>query len=816
MSAPRPRILVLEDRAPDRLYLTSLLNYYGYAVTAAADGVEGLAAAVHARFDLIISDVLMPRMDGYEFVRRLRKTPAGADVPVLFYTATYHEAEARALAAECGVVEVLLKPSEPQAMLDKVAEVLARGRVAAVGIADEPFERRHAQVTSDKLIEKIRDLEASERRLGGLVHIGHQLIAERDPVALLNRVCATVRETTVATYAMVGLASGDGQGFSLVMTSGHDEPVMERLRALTELPPPLRQVIATNRAIRGRTADGRPEHLTWHPPVSSYLLAPLASRERVLGVIAVTRKAGDADFSDADEQLAVTLGVQAGIAYENARLINDLEANAAALREREATTEFALSAAGVGVYERNLVTNRIRQSAGLAQLFRVPAGATLDDLYSVFDPDERARLQEVIERAIRDGSDFSLDFRITQGPSPKYFHARGRVETIAHGQPSRLVSVVIDMTERRQLESHLRQAQKMEAIGQLASGVAHDFNNLLTVILGYSRFLLDSTHDEEQRKDVTAIAQAGERAAGLTRQLLAFSRRQAREIAVFDVNSLIEDLAGMLRRMTGDHVRLATDLGAGAGTLNDDRGQVEQVIINLVVNARDAMPGGGEVRIETGAATADGREWVRIAVGDNGSGMTDEVKARIFEPFFTTKEAGKGTGLGLATVASIVAQSGGRIDVDSAVGRGTTFTILLPRADGAITPVAPADPRRLIGHERILLVEDDQPVRELAMTILSRSGYRVSTAGTIAAATATATEPPFDLLISDVLLTDGVGPDLYRRLAARQPNLRVLYASGYAPEETLDVRRLGAEADFLAKPFTAETLTRKVRELLDR
>ena len=820
MTAPRGRILVLEDRPQDRLYLTTLLGYRGFSVVEAANGEEGLAAAAVGHFDLVISDVLMPKMDGYEFVRRLRRTAAGADVPVLFYTATYREREARELAAECGVVEVMIKPSEPEALLAKIDEVLSRGRVLVPAIADEPFERRHALVTSDKLLEKVRDLEASERRLAALLQVGHRLIEERDPVTLLDRVCTTVRETTLATYAMVALFSEDGKRMSLVITSGHEEPVADQVRALGELPPPIQKVAVDRRPLRGRTPHGKPQYFTWHPPVSSYLLVPLISPDRVLGVIAVAGKIGAPEFSDADEQLASILGAQAGTAYENARLINELEAKAAMLREREETTEFALSAAGVGIYERNLLTNQIRQSQALARMFGVPDGATLDDLYAIFDPDDRDRSRQLIERAIRDGSDFNLDFKAAPaGRSGAYFHARGRVETTAQGTPTRLVSVVIDMTDRRTLEGQLRQAQKMEAIGQLASGVAHDFNNLLTVINGYSLFLLESAVDDDQRNDANAILEAGRRAEGLTRQLLAFSRTQAREIAVFDLNVLIQGLSGMLIRLIGAHVSLVTILGDAIGPIRDDRGQIEQVIMNLVVNARDAMPEGGEVRLETSTATVDGTEWVRLVVSDTGTGMSDEVKARLFEPFFTTKAPGYGTGLGMAVVFSIISQSGGRLSVESVVGAGSTFTILLPRTDAPVTRTEVATPTRVGGTESILLVEDEEPVRQLARVILERAGYRVQAAADGAAALTLCAQQPqgtFDLVVTDVLMPGRTGPDLFRQLSASCPELRVLYVSGYARETILDVRRLDRQAGFLAKPFTAESLTQKVREVLDR
>jgi signal transduction histidine kinase/DNA-binding response OmpR family regulator len=812
----RPRVLVVEDRAHDRLYLTSLLGDDRFIVSEAADGEEGLALAASRDFDLVISDVLMPKMDGFEFVRQLRRTKTGADVPVLFHTATFHEPAARALAEQCGVIDVLLKPCEPQELLAKVNAVVSRGRVAVGPIDGEPFDRRHSSLTNDKLIEKVRALAASERRLAALVDVGQRLSEEQDPAALLNFFCTTVRESTLATYAMVALFTEDAERFSLVITRGHDAPIAESVRALPKLPPLIRQVASERRTLRGHTPQGMPQELSWHPPVSSYLLVPLARRDKVMGVIAVADKIGALEFSEADEQLAATLGVQAGIAYENARLINELAMAATELRERDAATEFALTAAGVGIYEHDLVTNRSRHSQGVAQLSKMPAEATLDDIFQTYDAEDRRRAREAVAEAVQKGSDFTVDLKAQPGTDVAHLQVRGHVETGAQGQATGLVSVIIDMTERRNLEAQLRQAQKMEAIGQLASGVAHDFNNLLTVIQGYSLFLVESARDDEQRRDATAISEAGTRAAGLTRQLLTFSRSQASEISVFDLNTLITELAAMLKRLIGDHIRLVTELGSSLGALREDRGQIGQLIMNLVVNARDAMPSGGEVRITTSAVTADGASWVRLAIADTGTGMTDAVKERLFEPFFTTKDVGKGTGLGLATVAGIVRNSGGRITVESELGQGSTFVILLPRHETAVTAVVAGALPVVGGSESVLLVEDEATLRVLAQQVLQRAGYAVVAAVNAAEAIEAAKRHAFDLVVSDVLLPDSVGPDLFHQLSALQPNLRVLYASGYAPEATLDVRKLHDRAGFLAKPFTPEALMRKVRDVLDR
>ena len=387
-----------------------------------------------------------------------------------------------------------------------------------------------------------------------------------------------------------------------------------------------------------------------------------------------------------------------------------------------------------------------------------------------------------------------------------------------------------DITERRQLEEQLRQAVKMEAVGRLAGGIAHDFNNLLTAIIGSADLLLeDLGPGSVARDDVIEIRKAGERAAQLTRQLLAFSRRQPLTPRVIDVNALVAEMDRLLRRLIGEDVELRTVLAPDLGAVRADAGQLEQVIMNLAVNARDAMPRGGKLTIETANADLDeayAREHVTthagpavlIAVTDTGTGMDRETLAHMFEPFFTTKEVGKGTGLGLATVYGIVKQSGGHVWVYSEPGRGTSFKIYLPRVTAPVESVGAATvPTTLRGTETVLVVENEAPVRELARRMLEAKGYVVLTAAAPAEAIALVERhaPPIHLLLTDVIMPEMDGPTLARRLAAARPELRVLFVSGYANEAIVHQGVLDPGVAYLAKPFTADALARKVREVLD-
>jgi two-component system cell cycle sensor histidine kinase/response regulator CckA len=383
--------------------------------------------------------------------------------------------------------------------------------------------------------------------------------------------------------------------------------------------------------------------------------------------------------------------------------------------------------------------------------------------------------------------------------------------------------------ERRVLEDQFRQAQKMDAVGRLAGGVAHDFNNLLMVISGYSEVLLESTQRSSLLyPKIEAIQQAADRAGSLTRQLLAFSRKQMLELKVVDVNVIVTDMKRLFHPLIGENITLDTRLAADLGRTRADAGQLEQVIMNLVVNAKDALPKGGKITIETanerlGENPSQENFFIRsgpyilLSITDNGCGMDKETQLRIFEPFFTTKEKGKGTGLGLSTVYGIVKQSGGYIFAKSEPGRGSTFRIYLPRVEDAIEPVALARPSQTVGgSETVLLVEDEASVRQLVRETLEAGGYKLLEAedGEAALRVSSRHDGPIDILITDVVMPGISGQELSRRLCIADPKLKVLYLSGYTEDSIIREGALEAGTAFLQKPFTLQSLSRKVREVL--
>ncbi len=419
-------------------------------------------------------------------------------------------------------------------------------------------------------------------------------------------------------------------------------------------------------------------------------------------------------------------------------------------------------------------------------------------------------------------------FRMASADGAAHYRESLRVNHLDDPNIGAIVTLVRDVTETRRLEEQLLQSQKMEAIGTLAGGVAHDFNNLLSVIIGYCELVLGGvSKTDPMRAELEEIRDAGERAAALTGQLLAFSRKQVRDPRIIRLATIATGMDRMIRRLIGEHIELVALTADSVGNVLADPGQMEQVLLNLVINARDAMPEGGKLVVETADVDVDARHaaglgippgpHVMMAVSDNGTGMDAATVARVFEPFFTTKPD-RGTGLGLSTVFGIVRQSGGAISVYSEPGQGTTFRVYLPRTDAVVKPAAQVAPSvRPRGTETILLVEDADAVRNLAREILRRQGYHVIEASNPGEALLVAEQhaTPIHLLVTDVVMPKMTGRELARRLVASRPSIKVLYMSGYTERTIVHNGVLETGIAFVPKPFTPDSLLRKVREVLD-
>ena len=554
------------------------------------------------------------------------------------------------------------------------------------------------------------------------------------------------------------------------------------------------------------------------PEVTSYLCVPLVTRERPWGAITLITTSPDRAFRAADLDLVAELARRAAATVETSRLLRSLASS-----EERYRMLFEANPLPMWVYDsETLRFLAVNESAVRAYGYTRAEflAMTIEEIRP--REDIEALLASLRERGgpgsptpgtwrhrKKDGT--LIDVEITAGKVQ--FEGRRAALVLAH-----------DVTERLQLEERLAQAEKLEAIGRLAGGVAHDFNNLLTVISGYAEILL-ARDDVGGREQLAEIAHAAEQAAGLTRSLLAFSRRQVMHPRVLDVNAIVAGMEPIVRRIIGDDVSVGVRLGPGLAPVEADQAQLERVILNLAANARDAMPDGGRLTIETADVELD-EDYVRtrgegtpgpnvlLAVSDTGVGMSEDVQRHLFEPFFTTKSPGAGTGLGLATVFGVVKQSGGSIYVYSEPGRGTTFKVYLPASPGGAHEPVVSDGAAERGSETIMLVEDDDRVRNLVQLMLESKGYRVLAAAGAEEAERLCTAD-VDLLLTDVVMPEVNGRALAERLASTAPAMRILFMSGYSDEAVSRHGEISPDAEFIEKPFSDRALARKVREVLD-
>jgi PAS domain S-box-containing protein len=563
-----------------------------------------------------------------------------------------------------------------------------------------------------------------------------------------------------------------------------------------------------------------------------------APPEQLAGLIEeVTRAPNAAKPSQVPEDLGV-------LKQYSERLIKKIEEKNLELLQRtaeleEAQQKFRQMAENIGevfwVATRG-ITKVIYVSPGYERIWGRPCQEVYDDarawLWSVLAEDRPAIIEAIEQDKYSNENGYHEEFRIVRPDgSVRWILNRAFPVRDSSGKIYRNTGICTDVTDRKNLEGQFRQAQKMEAVGRLAGGVAHDFNNLLTVINGYSQLILHKLDERDPiYHDLDEIQKAGIRAADLTRQLLTFSRKQVIRPQVINLNVAIVELEKLLKRLIGEDVVLVTELKQDLGNVRADLSQIEQIIVNLSVNARDAMPKGGKLTIatsnidleETNTTLFKGLKpgaYIQISITDTGTGMTDEVKNRVFEPFFTTKEPGKGTGLGLSTVYGIVHQSGGYVGVYSEVGKGSCFKVYLPRVE------APADARKRAaskaasprGTETILVVEDQEVVRLYIGFVLRSNGYTVKEAshGGEALLLSERLEGKIDLILTDIVMPEMSGPALVKRLTKQRQGVKAMYMSGYPDSTIVHQEDLDPNAVFLDKPFTPGQLLHKVREALD-
>ena len=850
------RTVLVADDDPFNLKLAALrLGHEGYAVDTASGGAEALEKARAAPPDAILAHAGMPSMDGFALCREVRRDPALATVPVILFTSAYLDEADRELAHRMGANALVARTADLGAAGDALREALRGGAryppaapvlpapgggSGGAGAAEggEAGEAELAALHRQRVQAQLERQSSQNRAL--LRQAGIQATAlalMRSLSEVLGQpanVPEVIGDVLVQCLDAAGLSTGllylvEGENrYRLQAHSGIAAAMRQDAEACFGHPEIIHAIVVSGKPaalaaaaatgtvgaagapdVPGVGAGAAADFLTRLGRPSA-LVVPFVVMGETFGVLVLA--SDHQDLSDSSWLgFAGSLAVQFGQTVALGQSLNRLAASEERYRALMEQANDAILV--LDMEQRILEANRAALDL-LGRPRQEIVGRHYDDFVA---PEE-------LEDSQRSGANLAVEGKV-RVPLRHLVRADGSrvsVETsvslVRIGDDSTILAILHDITERRRLEAQFQQAQKMESVGRLAGGVAHDFNNLLTLILGYGNMVLQALADRPTlSRQVEAIVRAGESAAGLTRQLLAFSRHQVLVPTVIDVNALIRQLEQMLRRLIGEDIELVADLEPRLARIRADAGQIEQVLMNLVVNARDAMPGGGRLTLSTrNHPAADAAvTHVVLKVADTGCGIDSAVMAHLFEPFFTTKEEGKGTGLGLATVYGIVHQSGGHLEVESAPGEGASFVVYLPRTDEPATAASAATAAAGRGHETILVVEDEASIRSLAREILEGQGYAVLEAPGADEALRRAAEHagPIHLLLTDVVMPGKSGVDLARDLLGLRPGLRVVYMSGYAD------RAVQADAPgvaFVQKPFDPTLLARRVRATLDQ
>jgi len=767
MSIPL-RLLHIEDSESDAALIERLLSRSGYEVSSIrVEDESQLQSALAAQdWDVIICDYRLPQFDVLTALHVLHASRR--DIPFIVVSGTIGELVAVEL-MKAGVHDYLMKDN-----LTRLAPAVER-------------ELKEARIRRQRL-QAEEALRASEALLQGVIS------SALDAVIVMD-IDGNVALWSHAAELMFGYASQEALGqplHSLISPVRYQDSIARGMAAYKQSGKG--PIIGQVRELTGCRKDGSefPVELS---------VAPIRT-EGALQTVGVVRD------------------------------ITSRKQNEEALRVSEQRWQYALEGAGDGVWDLKPQTGEAffsHQWKAMLGYDDLDVGNTIEDLKDLVHPDDRALVEAAVFDHLEGRSPvLSSEHRVRcKDGSYKWILARGKIVSWdPGGNPLRVMGTHTDISplkqaeqERENLRAQFLQAQKMESIGRLAGGVAHDFNNLLTVINGYCALLLNRpNHDPSALASLKEIHAAGERAAALVRQLLAFGRKQLLEAELVDLNEVVSGISKMLRLLIGEDVEIVTNLTPALPPVFVDRHQMEQVLMNLAINARDAMPRGGTLTIETSPHSLPDtaqNHHVRVSVRDTGTGMDEDTRRHLFEPFFTTKEPGKGTGLGLATVHGIVTQSGGQVSCDTAPGQGTAFHIVLPASSPRPRPVAPETAEPAAGSGTILLVEDQAEVRQFIALVLESYGYRVLTASGAEEALAHLGSETPDLLLTDLIMPKTNGRALAALSRAVQPNLKVMFMSGHSADTLTAHGDSLLNASFLQKPFTPQTLATRVRQILD-
>ena len=801
-------ILVVDDEIELKNVLVESLLLQGYKTTGLTSGAAALAALRTQTFDVMLTDLMMPGMDGITLVQEALKLDPHLVSIVMTGQGTIQTAID---AIKVGAFDYVLKPFRLQTLLPLLTRAL---------------NLRQVQLENLRLRETVAIYELAQT-------ITHTL----DPQTVINKLADAVLSQTDADQVSVLLPVNDStDDLYVAAVRGASR---ERL---------LGQRVPLDHTISGWVArEGEPLMLAgavnderfrpvWpHPEIASAISIPLLVGNKVVGTVNINALNRLRPFTIPQMKVLTILAATAAAALESASLYTQV-------RQAEEKYRLIFQNAVEGIFQATPDQRLLTVNPSMA---RILGYESPQELIADFNATGRrlwlhpetseaiATALEVmgvveglpIEARRKNGQSIwlSLNLRLVKDENGVTIYHAGTIEDITARMEAE--------AHRKELEQQLRQSQKMEAIGQLAGGVAHDFNNLLTAINGYSSLALQRANpDDRMRGYLEEIKKAGERAANLTRQLLAFGRKQMLKPVPLNLNDVVAEMSKMLRPLIGEDICFNAIFDPELKQIRADPGQIEQVLVNLVVNSRDAMPQGGTLTIETANIRIDQEfasrhpdlapgDYVVLTVSDNGCGMDEKTRARIFEPFFTTKEKGRGTGLGLSTVYGIVTQSGGTIRVYSEPGEGTVLKVFLPQfqSSGEPQPKVSVDTVVPRGSETILLVEDEDVVRGLARQILEQAGYNVLDArgGEEAIRLCHERRAPIDLLLTDVVMPETSGKEVAARLTRLRPLTRVLYMSGYTDDAIVHHGVLDSDVEFIQKPFTPIALARKVREVLD-
>jgi PAS domain S-box-containing protein len=759
--------------------------------------LEALAILREQAFELVLTDLSMPEMDGIEFLRAAREI----DPDLVGIVMTGQDADNAVLAMTEGALDYLVKPFKLSAVLPVLARARAVRRLRlenlhlqqAVGIYELSMVIQ-LTLDFDAVLQKVADAAMGHNQVSGV----SILVPIEDGTALR---AAVARGDNAARV--------EGKRIPLSrLVSRWVERSLKRASRLNEL---------------ANVENALPIFISQIPGSTSI---PMLAGGRFVGILNFTSKNPRRPVSPEQVKALNILAGAGATALESASLLQQL-------RSAEQRHRSLWESAGDIIIRYDLYPKP--HVAYVNPAFTSVTGYSQDEIYAdpglilnIVYPEDRNLKEAVLRGDFASGSIITLRC-ITRSGEMVWIEQRNTRVQDFDGRLVAIEGVARDITERRKLEEQLRQSQKMEAIGLLAGGVAHDFNNMLTVIIGYSDLILDDdAPTAEIVERVGQVKKAAQNAAELTRQLLAFGRRQFVQPRVLDVNRIVENSSKMLRRSIGEDIQLVTTLEAGLGSVKADAGQIEQILMNLVVNAKQAMPLGGKITIETRNVTVDEPDetgtppgkrgpFAMLAVTDTGCGMDAATQARIFEPFYTTKEPGKGTGLGLSIIYGIVQQSAGLVRVVSEPGKGARFEILLPRIEAIEETTAAPVSELPIATEMIMVVEDEPEVRRLIGTVLKNGGYNVLLArdGNEALRICEKNKGKIGLILTDIIMPGISGPALVESLSRLNPGMRVLFMSGYAGDVVASDRGLDPGFPFIQKPFTSVNLTGRIREILD-